>query len=49
MDYCDSGSVPDYESGIRILDVAGPRASKEPEIGEFVKRILHACQNTIAV
>ncbi len=27
-------------SGIRILNVAGPRASKEPEIGEFVKRTL---------
>ena len=26
--------------GIRILNVAGPRASEEPEVGEFVRRIL---------
>ena len=27
-------------NGIRILNVAGSRGSKEPEIGEFVKRVL---------
>jgi Circularly permutated YpsA SLOG family len=25
---------------IQVLNVAGPRASKEPDVGEFVKRIL---------
>jgi hypothetical protein len=29
---------------IRILNVAGPRESKEPEIGEFVKRIPNATE-----
>jgi hypothetical protein len=27
---------------IKILNVAGPRASKEPEVGAFVKRVLEA-------
>jgi hypothetical protein len=26
--------------GIRVLNVAGPRASKEPAVGEFVKEVL---------
>jgi Circularly permutated YpsA SLOG family len=30
---------------IRILNVAGPRCSKEPEVGEFVKLVLGACRN----
>jgi len=25
---------------IKALNVAGPRASKEPEVGEFVKEVL---------
>ena len=28
------------EQGIKRLNVAGPRASKEPRIGEFVKQVL---------
>ncbi len=28
------------EQGIRRLNVAGPRASKEPRVGEFVKQVL---------
>jgi hypothetical protein len=28
------------EHGVKILNVAGPRASKEPEVGEFVMRTL---------
>ena len=28
------------EHRIKILNVAGPRASKEPEVGAFVKRVL---------
>ena len=35
-------------NGIRILNVAGPRGSKEPEVGEFVKRVLGACRNEAA-
>ncbi len=31
-------------NGIRILNVAGPRGSKEPGIGEYVKRILDAAR-----
>ncbi len=30
------------EHRIKILNVAGPRASKEPEVGAFVKRVLEA-------
>ena len=30
------------EHGIRVLNVAGPRASKEPEIGAFVRAVLDA-------
>jgi hypothetical protein len=28
------------EHGIRVLNVAGPRASKEPEVGAFVREVL---------
>jgi hypothetical protein len=28
------------EHGIKVLNVAGPRASKEPEVGAFVKAVL---------
>lgn len=28
------------EHGIRVLNVAGPRASKEPQVGAFVKEVL---------
>ena len=28
------------EHGIRVLNVAGPRASTEPDIGEFVRQVL---------
>ena len=35
-------------NGIRILNVAGPRASKEPEVGEFLKSVLDACRNTMS-
>jgi len=35
-------------NGIRILNVAGPRASKEPEVGEFVKRVFDSCRNEVA-
>lgn len=28
------------ETGIRVLNVAGPRASTEPRIGEFVSEVL---------
>jgi Circularly permutated YpsA SLOG family len=28
------------EHGVKILNVAGPRASKEPEVAEFVKEVL---------
>jgi len=28
------------EHGIKVLNVAGPRASKEPEVGAFVKEVL---------
>jgi hypothetical protein len=28
------------EHGIRVLNVAGPRASKEPDVGAFVKEVL---------
>jgi Circularly permutated YpsA SLOG family len=31
-------------NGIKILNVAGPRASMEPEISNFVKRVLCTCQ-----
>jgi hypothetical protein len=30
------------QNNIRVLNVAGPRASKEPEIGEFVHQVLAA-------
>ena len=30
------------EHGIRVLNVAGPRASNEPEVGDFVKETLTA-------
>ncbi len=30
------------EHGIRVLNVAGPRASNEPEVGDFVKETLSA-------
>jgi len=29
------------DHGIRVLNVAGPRASKEPEVRAFVKEVLH--------
>jgi hypothetical protein len=42
-----SASVPDAalrcfieEHGIKVLNVAGPRASKEPEVAAFVKEVL---------
>ena len=30
------------EHRVKMLNVAGPRASKEPEVGEFVRRTLQA-------
>lgn len=29
------------DNGIRVLNVAGPRASEEPEVYSFVKEVLH--------
>ena len=33
-------SCPRPASGIKTLNVAGPRASNEPTIAEFVKKVL---------
>ena len=30
------------DNGIATLNVAGPRASKEPQVGKFVKEVLEA-------
>jgi hypothetical protein len=45
--HCDSSSAPEHElfrfvaeHGIRTLNVAGPCASNEPEVAEFIKNIL---------
>jgi hypothetical protein len=35
------GSKTTVDLGIRVLNVAGPRASKEPEIASFVADVLH--------
>jgi hypothetical protein len=30
------------QNNIRVMNVAGPRASKEPEVGKFVEQVLTA-------
>jgi len=31
-----------FDEGIKRLNIAGPRASTEPEVGEFVRSVLEA-------
>jgi hypothetical protein len=38
-----------YDNGIRVLNIAGPRASEEPTVAQFVKSSLNAVLKTLLI